>query len=211
MSYTVTRIVGILLLVLGTCVGLPATQETADPPHAQPAIETAASKADTLPYRMLATRRASTLERELNEAAAAGFRFVFASWGDDEFPPLPGDRNETMVLMGREEHPGRFSYRVVPPRSESELEAALNEAGEAGFRIRAVTRSIILERDETEDAVATGYRVVTTTRVATLEREIAAAARAGYLPVGIRPPFAIEGLVAVLSRARSNPAPATAP
>ena len=72
-------------------------------------------------------------ERELNEAAAAGFRFMTASWGEDVFPPLPGDRNETMVLMRREEQPGRFTYRVVRPGSESDLEAALNEAGKRAF------------------------------------------------------------------------------
>lgn len=154
MSHGTPGLVAIPFLVLATCASASATQETAAPPAERPPAEVASSP-DDLPYRMLATRRASTLERELNEAAAAGFRFVTASWGEDVFPPLPGDRNETMVLMEREEQPGRFSYRVVPPRSESELEAALNEAGEAGFRVRAVTREIILERDDRHTASAT--------------------------------------------------------
>lgn len=83
---------------------------------------------------------------------------------------------------------------------ESQIEARLNEAGEAGYRVREVGTSVIMERDEAADPVATDYRVVTTTRVGTLEAEMAAAGRDGYRPVGLAPPASIEGLVAILSR-----------
>ena len=157
-------------------------------------------------YKVLATRRASTLERELNAAAAVGYRLQTLTWrvGGSLWGvvPLPGDRREMMAIVARTAQPARFSYRVVPARdhAESKLEARLNEAGEAGFRVREVGTSVILERDEAADPVAREFRVVTTSRIRTLEAEIAAAGRDGYRPVGLTPPAAIEGLVAILSR-----------
>ncbi len=157
-------------------------------------------------YKVLATRRASTLERELNAAAAVGYRFEALTWrvGGTLWGvvPIPGDRKEMMAIVARTARPARFSYRVVAAReeTESELETRLNEAGEAGYRVREVGTSVILERDEAAEAVAMEFRVVTTTRISTLEAEIAAAGRDGYRPVGLAPPGMIEGLVAILSR-----------
>ena len=168
-------------------------------------------------YKVLATRRASTLERELNAAAAVGYRLQTLTWrvGGSLWGivPLPGDRREMMAIVARTAQPARFSYRVVPARDETEskLEARLNEAGEAGFRVREVGTSVILERDEAADPVAREFRVVTTSRLRTLETEIAAAGRDGYRPVGLTPPSAIEGLVAILSRPTGMDPPAVVP
>ena len=157
-------------------------------------------------YKVLATRRASTLERELNAAAAVGYRFQTLTWrvgGGGVFGiPLPGDRREMMAIVARTAQPGRFRYRVVAARDETEsaLEARLNQVGEAGYRVREVGTSVILERDEAADPAATEFRVVTTSRISTLEAEIAAAGRDGYRPVGLTPPAPIEGLVAILAR-----------
>lgn len=209
---SVSRIGGLLLPVLMACADAAAAQEPTDAPaHALPA-ETAAPGSGGPAYRFLAARRAPTLERELNAAAEAGFRVVTVTWGEEGIVPFPGDRNETMVLLEGQDGPQRFSYRVMYATTEKTLETALNEAGAEGFLVRAVARRVVvLERGEAEEAVPIEYRVVTTTRISTLEAEIAAAAGAGYAPVGIRPPFAIEGLVAILSRPRSDTTPATAP
>jgi hypothetical protein len=190
---------------------MSAKQETGAAPPGQPTVEEA-SNPDDVAYRVLATRRASTLEHELNEAALSGYRFLAATWGAPSgLVPFPGDCNETMVLVGREGAPEGFSYRVVPAGNEAPLEAELNEAGAQGFRVRAVARRmIILERHQTVVG-ALQYRVVTTTRVATLEAEIAEAVKAGYEVAGMRPPYMVEGLVAILSRPRGVPAPTTAP
>ena len=179
----------------------------ADEGRGAPGAHTAEADADDRSaYKVLATRRASTLERELNAAAAVGYRLQSLTWrvGGTLWGvvPIPGDRKEMMAILARTAQPGRFSYRVVAARdeTESELEARLNEAGEAGYRVREVGTSVILERNEAADPVATEFRVVTTTRIGTLEAEIAAAGRDGYRPVGLAPPAAIEGLVAILSR-----------
>ena len=182
--------------------------DEADEGRGAPGAHTAEADAgDRSVYKVLATRRASTLERELNAAAAVGYRFQTLTWpvgGGGVFAaiPLPGDRREMMAIVARTAQPARFSYRVVAARGELEsaLEARLNQVGEAGYRVREVGTSVILERDEAADPVATEFRVVTTSRISTLEAEIAAAGRDGYRPVGLTPPAAIEGLVAILAR-----------
>ena len=184
---------------------IPGLDE-ADEGRGAPGAHTSEADADDRSFKVLATRRASTLERELNAAAAVGYRLQTLTWRVGGLAwgvlPIPGDRREMMAIVARTAQPARFSYRVVAAtdEAESKLEARLNEAGEAGFRVREVGTSVILERDEAADPVATEFRVVTTTRIGTLEAEIAAAGRDGYRPVGLIPPSAIEGLVAILSR-----------
>ena len=184
---------------------IPGLDE-ADEGRGAPGAHTSEADADDRSFKVLAPRRASTLERELNAAAADGYRLQTLTWrvGGTLWGvlPIPGDRREMVAIVARTAQPARFSYRVVAARDETEskLGARLNEAGEAGFRVREVGTSVILERDEAADPVATEFRVVTTTRIGTLEAEIAAAGRDGYRPVGLTPPSAIEGLVAILSR-----------
>ena len=133
---------------------------------ALPSADAAGADADDHSYKVFATRRASTLERELNAAAAAGYRLEMLTWRVGRFLPLPGDRREMMAIVARNAQPARFSYRVVPARDEAEskIEARLNEAGEAGYRVREVGTSVILERDEAADRVAREFRVVSKRR-----------------------------------------------
>ena len=136
---------------------IPEPDEADEGRGAPGAHTTEADADDRSVYKVLATRRASTLERELNAAAAVGYRLQTLTWrvggGAWGFLPLPGDRREMMAIVACTARPARFSYRVVAARdeAESELEARLNEAGEAGYRVREVGTSVILERDEAAD------------------------------------------------------------
>ena len=207
MPRTPLPIMTALLVALAVYVGSRSVvaqeaDEAIGQPAALPSAEAAGADADDRSYKVLATRRASTLERELNAAAADGYRLQTLTWRVGRVVPLPGDRREMMAIVARTGQAARFSYRVVAARDEAEskIEARLNEVGEAGYRVREVGTSVILERDEAVDPVSTEYRVVTTSRIETLEAEIAAAGHDGYRPVGLLPPAAIEGLVAILSR-----------
>ena len=207
MSRTPFRIMTALLVVLATSVGSHpvVAQETEEADGARDvpsAVGPAGVDVDNLSYRVLATRRAATLERELNEAAEGGFRLHEFTWRDCDYgdlPPFPGDRCELMVVVVRDARAGRYRYRVLRRSREASLESALNEAAEAGFRTRALGQAIILERDDA-GARPEQYLVVTTSKISTLEAEIAAALHDGYAMVGMLPPAPVEGLVAVLSR-----------
>ena len=119
---------------------IPGPDE-ADEGRGAPGAHTAEAEADDRSvYKVLATRRASTLERELNAAAAVGYRLQTLTWrvggGAWGFLPLPGDRREMMAIVARTARPARFSYRVVAARdeAESELERTRRPAGRRSWR-----------------------------------------------------------------------------
>ena len=104
-------------------------------------------------FKVLATRRASTMERELNEEAETGCRFQAVTH------TLPGQflpalvvgvgiaSGEVFAILACDDAPGRFDYRVflgqnndarfLNPRERTER--ALNNATEEGFVYRAHT------------------------------------------------------------------------
>ncbi len=89
-------------------------------------FQTKKSESDpTQRYLVLATRRTSTLQKEISVAAAAGYRVV-AGW----------EEGELVVLLEKvTEQPAIYQYRLVATNTTSTLEKELREAGAAGFRV----------------------------------------------------------------------------
>jgi len=57
---------------------------------------------------VLATSKTSTLEKELNEAAEAGFRFSFVMGGDTA---VAG--NEGVAVLAKTGQSGRYAYKLL--------------------------------------------------------------------------------------------------
>lgn len=72
-------------------------------------------------FLLLATSRTGTMEEELNEAGAAGYRFVAAQGGETAF----GGR-EAVVLMRRDPDGGAFRYILLATSSTETMHAELN-------------------------------------------------------------------------------------
>lgn len=148
---------------------------------AQPAYE----------HRLLATSRTSTMEREMNQAADEGFRFVEVMGGETAAD------SELVVVMVRD--PGRrgsyrYSYRLLATSRTSTMQNELQEAGADGYDYRGQTVYesffggdeivVILERDE--DASARfEYELLATTLTSTMEDELRAVGRRGFEAVGL--------------------------
>src|SRR5262247_1573887 len=81
-------------------------------------------------YRLLATNKTSTMEKEMNQAAAEGFRFESAMGGE-----TAGGGNEIVVIMSREPAADgpRYGYRLLATNKTSTMQKELSEAGAAGF------------------------------------------------------------------------------
>jgi hypothetical protein len=159
-------------------------------------------------FRVLATTRTSTLEKELNEAAEAGYRFSTAMGGETAI-----GGKEVVAVVSRTGAPGgRYSYKLLATNRTSTMERELREAADAGFEYRAQTIFnslmggqeivVILERDK-DSAERNDYRLVATSRTSTLEKELGQAGEAGYTIVGMTvAKTAIGGneVVAILKR-----------
>jgi hypothetical protein len=94
-------------------------------------------------YRLLATHRTTTMERELNEAGRSGFRFT----------PLATIEKGDEIISIMERSPGtqvRYEYRLLATHRTATLHRELNQAAGEGFFLKGTfnrdERMAILER-----------------------------------------------------------------
>lgn len=131
-------------------------------------------------YLLLATERTATMQREIDEAAAQGFRVVAAS---------PNDGSETVVLLERTN--GKYEYRLLAASRSGTLQREINEAAEAGYHVvkTAVGRKgdevIVLMEKGPETPTRTEYQVLSTERTGTLQKEITQASLDGYTLIAL--------------------------
>lgn len=113
--------------------------------------------------KVLATNRTSTLQKEMNEAADAGYRFAAVMGGDTSF-----GGSEAVVIMTRtsDSRPA-FAYKVLATSKTGTMQKELQDAGNAGFEYKGQTSYktafggkevvVLLERDiSVENPLVTG-------------------------------------------------------
>ena len=116
----------ILRIAVGTLF-LPLTV-AAQSPTVPPA-------ATTLDHRVLATNKTSTMEKELNEAAEAGFRFQAVMGGDSAF----GGKEVVVIMTRGATEKGRYSYKLLATSKTSTMQKELQDASDASFEYRGQT------------------------------------------------------------------------
>ncbi len=164
-------------------------------------------------FRVLATSKTSTMEKELNDAGDAGFRFQAAMGGDTAI----GGSEVVAVMVRSADSKPRFSYKLLATSRTSTMEKELQEAAAAGFQYRdqTVFKSTfggeevvcILERDSDAEARPFRYKLLSTTKTSTLQKELLEAGAAGYEILGMTvAKTAIGGkeLVAITRRLESK-------
>lgn len=165
-----------LVLVFGGCVALAVAAEPA--------------KYD---YRVLATSRTSTMEKEMNEAAGAGYEFAGVMGGETA---AGGD--ELVVVMAKNrtaETTARKKYKLLATSKTSTMQKEMQQAGDEGFQYRgqSVFKSafggrevaVILERDADAPPVRRVFRLLATSRTSTMQKELVAAGEAGFRLLGV--------------------------
>jgi hypothetical protein len=155
------------------------------------ALPFVAAGQDATGYRVLATNKTSTMQKEMQDAASAGFRFVSVMGGETSF-----GGKEVVVLMQKAPNVGRFEYRLIATSKTSTMQKELQEAADAGFEFvgQTVFESLfggkevaaILERNP-EDAPTQKweYRLIATKRTSTLQKELQELGDQGYQAVGM--------------------------
>src|SRR5262245_35425051 len=175
-------------------------------------VSPALARAQAVDYRVLATTKTSTMEKELNEAAEQGFRYSAVMGGDTAI-----GGSEVVVVVARiGESKGRFSYKLLATSKTSTMEKELQQAADAGFEYRGQTvfKSTfggeevvcILERDKDSGLERGQYKLLATSRTSTLQKELIDAGRIGYHVLGMTVGKTAMGgneLVAILRRPRS--------
>ena len=125
-------------------------------------------------YRVLATSKTSTLEKEMNEAADAGFRFSFVMGGETAV-----GGNEGVAIFTKTGQGGRYAYRLLATSKTSTMQKELQEAADAGFEYRDQTvftsafggqeGVCILERDRESAGQRYDYKLLASRKTSTLK------------------------------------------
>lgn len=168
----------------------------------------AASDAPAYQYRLLAASRISTMQKELNDAAQAGYRFLGFMKGDTGFG---GD--EVVCILGRDPDAsdGRFEYLLLATRKTSTMQQELQAAADQGYEYRGQTIHneivIVLERDRSAPVVRYEYLLLATRKTSTMQQELDLAGSRGYVFVGVtvaQTPLGGQEVVTILRRPASR-------
>jgi len=159
-------------------------------------------------YKLLATTKTSTMEKELNQAAESGFVFSATMGGETAF-----GGNEAVVLMVRSDEKARRRYKLLATNKTSTMQKEMRAAGDEGFRYCGQTVfnstfggkevAVILELNMDEPAKRYEYQLLATSKTSTMQKELNEAGAEGYLLQGVtvaKTAFGGAELVGILSR-----------
>jgi hypothetical protein len=144
-------------------------------------------------YKVIATNKTSTSQKEMNEAADAGFRFGGTMGGETSFG---GSEVVTVMYRAAAAENGRFSYKLLATSKTSTMQKEMQEAGDAGYEYKGQTvyKSafggkevvVILELDRANKGrQAYEYRLLATKKTSTMQKELLEAGASGFEFVGV--------------------------
>lgn len=152
-----------------------------------------AADAPKFDYRVLATTKTSTMEKELNRAAQDGFVFSGVMGGESAF-----GGKEVLVVMNKRadtQAPEPRSYKLLATSKTSTLQKELNQMGSEGFDYCGQTvfesslggkeTAVILEKTPGPAGRQVEYKVLATSKTSTMEKELKRAGEEGYLFQGV--------------------------
>jgi len=143
---------------------------------------------EDLQYKLLATKKTSTMQKELDETAAKGYRILVGS---------PTSGTEMAIFLSREasaENP--YKYKLLATTRTGTMQKELNEAAAEGYRLLPRTMIakaqilvgieivVILEKPPVVEKLY-DYKLLATTLTGTLQKEVTEAQAAGYVIVGM--------------------------
>jgi len=150
----------------------------------------AAQDASQIQYRVLATSKTSTMQKEMDAAAAEGFRL-----GDVMGGPTAFSGSEVVVVMTKGGDAANFRYRLLATNKTSTMQKELQDAADEGYEYRHQTVFnsafggkevvVILERDVDRPVKKYEYRLLATSKTSTMQKELSDAGAHGFDLVGM--------------------------
>jgi hypothetical protein len=146
-----------------------------------------------LDYRVLATSKTSTMDKELNEAAADGYRFSKAMGGK-----TANGGQEVVVAMVKEAGTaGRsaFRYKLLATTKTSTMQRELQSLADEGYEYldQTVFQTafggrevvVIMEADPSRKEARSTYRLLATTKTSTMQKELQQEGAQGFVLMGL--------------------------
>jgi hypothetical protein len=171
----------------------------------------AALRAQPFDYRLLATTKTSTMEKEMNAAAENGFEFSGVMGGDSAF----GGKEVILIMTKSAGGAAKKRYRLLATSRTGTMQKELQQAGDDGYQYRGQTVfesafggrevAIILQRDMNAKAELVEYKLLATSKTSTMEKELKQAGAEGFRFLGMtvgKTAFGGAEVVCILERAR---------
>ena len=142
-------------------------------------------------YLLLATKKTATMQKELQEAAALGFRVLVGS---------PTSGTEMAVFLERvATPPDIYQYKLLATTRTGTMQKELNEMAADGYRLLPRTmiskvditpfkggqEIVVLLEKEPNSKRHYDYKLLATTLTSTLQKEVKEAMEAGYILAGM--------------------------
>jgi hypothetical protein len=143
-------------------------------------------------YRLLATTKTSTMEKEMNQAAEAGFAFGGVMGGESK-----RGGKEVIVVMTRDtsEAGTKKKYKLLAASLTATLQKELRHAGAEGYEFCGQTVfesafggrevAVILEQSDASRTKRIEYKLLATTQTSTMQKELRQAGEAGFKFLGV--------------------------
>jgi hypothetical protein len=143
-------------------------------------------------YKILATSKTSTMQKEMQEAGDAGFRFVAVMGGETAI----GGKEVVVLVEKSPDDKNTYSYRLLATNKTSTLQKELQEAGDACFHAVGQTVfesmfggketvAIVQKSSGDTSAARYEYKLVATSKTSTLEKELKELSDAGFQAVDL--------------------------
>jgi len=139
-------------------------------------------------FLLLATQKTSTMQEELGEASAAGYRILTGS---------PTSVTEMAIILEKvTTPPNNYEYLLLATSKTSTMQKELSEAASQGFRLipsTMISKSRMFGDPEIVMLLEKGpvvsqgydYLLLATTKTSTLQKEMSQAIEEGYEVVGM--------------------------
>ena len=139
-------------------------------------------------YLLLSTVKTSTMQKELDEASAQGFRIITSA-------SSCGQSEMVLFLERVSEPPNTYKYKLLATTRTSTMEKELNQAAQEGYRLlpRTITAkegffsneivSILEQAPKSNKRYE--YRLLATSRTGTLQKEVSQGEGDGFVLVGL--------------------------
>jgi hypothetical protein len=162
-------------------------------------------------YRVLATTKTSTMEKEINEAADAGFVFGDVMGGQTAF----GGKEVVVVMQKDSAAPAaqKRAYRLLATSKTSTMQKEIQQLGDEGFEYKGQTVFesgiagrevvVIMERISSAAAKRIEYKLLATSATSTMQKELKEAGDLGFHMVGMtvsKTAFAGSEVVCILRK-----------
>jgi len=139
-------------------------------------------------FLLLATQKTSTMQKELDEASAAGYRIMTGSHTS---------QTEMAIILEKVGTPANnYEYVLLATSKTSTMQKELDEAASQGFRLIPSTMTSKSRRFQSPEIVVVlekvpgtsqtyDYLLLATTKTSTLQKEMSQAIDEGYEVVGM--------------------------